>query len=128
MLAIAFQYGVNLCKEIGKSPLYIGTWYYRNPWVADRIDDKIINLRAGDLILFPDRKRPVVHSAVIQSIDLQQGQIIYVQCTDWVFDRKQRGPHVSEINFDPYFSEMRLSGTSLVWMQKVGPDFDLRSS
>lgn len=125
---IASHYGVNLQEEIAKEfnrdpkSLVIGTWYYR--FHGQRVDDKIINLRAGDIILFPDRKRPVVHSAVIQSIDFLNGKIRYVQCTDWVFDRSQRGPHESEIIFDPDFPEKSLKDPSLNWTKRLGADFE----
>jgi hypothetical protein len=129
--AIALQHGVDLYEELGKEwgikpenvPLNIGTWYY-NHWNTERVDDKIINLRPGDLILFPDRRRPVVHSAVIQSIDFQKGRVRYVQCTDWVFNREERGPHDSEIVFYPSFSEKSLSDSFLIWTQKLGPVFE----
>lgn len=129
--AIALQYGVDLYEEIGKklgvkpehAPLYIGTWYY-NHWNTEGVEDKIINLRPGDLILFPDWRRPVVHSTVIQSIDFRKGRVRYVQCTDWVFDRVERGPHNSKIIFDLSFPEKSLSDPSLIWTQRLGPTFE----
>ncbi len=128
---IALQYGIDLCEEIAKEwrvkskdvPSWIGTWYY-NRWNTERVDDKIINLRPGDLILFPDRRRPVVHSAVIRSIDLPRGSVRYVQCTDWVFNREERGPHASAVFFDRLFPEKSLSDPSLIWVQKLGPVFE----
>lgn len=130
--AIALHHGVDPCEEIGqewgvrpeKVPLYIGTWFYHNHRYAERVDDKIINLRPGDLILFPARQWEYSHSAVIQSIDLERGRVRYVQCTDWVFNREERGPHDSEIIFDPAFPQMSLSDPSLVWTQRVGPVFE----
>lgn len=130
---IARQHGVDLCEEIGKKwgrkpekiPLSIGTWYYNPKYgYAERVDDQIINLRPGDLILFPARRWENSHSAVIQSIDFKRGRVRYVQCTDWVFNREERGPHASEIIFDPAFPQMSLSDPFLVWTQRVGPVFE----
>lgn len=130
---IGLEYGVDLCEEIGKRwrvppervPLYIGTWYY-NPKCGntERVDDKIINLRAGDLILFPARRWENSHSAVICSINLKAGAVRYVQDTDWVFDRKERGPHASAVYFDPSQPEKSLSDPSLTWTQELGPVFE----
>lgn len=131
---LAFEHGVDLCEEIAKKwgvkdpkniPLSIGTWYY-NPKYGntERVDDKILNLRAGDLILFPARRWEDSHSAVICSINLKSGVIRYVQDTDWVFDRKERGPHASAVYFDPSQPEKSLSDPFLTWTQELGPVFE----
>lgn len=119
---LAFQYDVDLCQELGLRPVYIGTWIY-NYWNTEEVDDRIINLRPGDVILFHCWNRPVCHSLVIGSIDFSKGEVTYYQCTDWVLHREERGPHLSKIFFDPAFPEKRLSDPEVVWEQKLGEIF-----
>lgn len=119
---IGFQYGVDLRREIEKESPYIGTWVY-NPWNTEEVSDRIVDLRAGDVIVVHCFNRPNCHSLIIGNIDYSQGIITYYQCTDWVADRGERGPHRSKIFFDPTHPEMRLSDPEVKWEQRVGETF-----
>jgi len=117
------QYGLDLVKLTRTTdPIYIGTWIY-NYWNIDEVNDRIINLRPGDVIQFHCWDQAFCHSAVIGKIDFTRGEITYYQCTDWVADRKERGPHESEIYFDPAFPERRLSDPRVIWEQRLGETF-----
>ncbi|MCG2685830.1 hypothetical protein L6258_00480 [Candidatus Parcubacteria bacterium] len=119
---IAHQYGINLYRAIGIGPLYIGNWIY-HPGNVDVVDDRIINLRPGDVVLFHCWNRPNCHSLVLGEIDFAKGEITYYQCTDWVADRSQRGPHRAKIFFDPAFPNRRLTDPEVVWEKEVGEAF-----
>jgi len=129
---IAQRYGIDLCQEIGNDlgidpedvPPQIGTDYYNDQKYAEVVDDRICNLRPGDIILFPSRKRDASHSAVILSINFRSGKITYVQNTDWVKDRNLRGPHYSEILFDTTNLDKTLYDSSSVWTHEFGAAFE----
>jgi hypothetical protein len=91
-----------------------------------RVEDRIENLRPGDIILFrgrvPGRGIGFRHSAVIQSVDFESGLIRYLQCTDWATP-EQRGVHDSWIRFDPAHPNTGLSDPSLEWLQTIEPTF-----
>jgi hypothetical protein len=134
--AVAGALGQNLEKKaaaaLGVAPgqirRIVGLWFF-NPEssYASAVDDRIENLRPGDVILFrgrvPGRGIRFRHSAVIRSIDFESGLITYLQCTDWATP-KQRGVHESRIRFDPSRPGARLSDPSLEWLQSIEPAFD----
>jgi hypothetical protein len=102
----------------------VGLWFYDpangyTEMVADRIED----LRPADLILFRGSDGSLKHSAVIQSIDLENGIIRYLQSTDWAIE-EERGVHLSIIRFDPSRPRVGLSHYSVRWLQQVRPPFD----
>ncbi len=129
--AIAERYGVELneiyAKPLGvephEVPFYVGLSFFdpESPHVVE-VDDKIANLRPGDIIMFRGRGNRLIHSAVIQSINFHSGTITYYQSTDWA-PLEQRGVHRSTIEFDPNRAEVRLAHEDLVWCKQVYPAF-----
>lgn len=108
---------MEFCPEM--VPQSIGTWFYNpNGYNAEGVDDKIKNLRPGDIILFRGRQGIFRHSAVIQSIEFETGRIRYYQCTDWA-PRSERGVHESFIHFYPSNLEISLKDKSVEWTQEV---------
>ena len=87
------------------------------------VEDRIVNLRPGDLILFRGSDGKLKHSAIIQSIDLEQGSIRYLQSTDWA-PEAERGVHDSTIHFDPERADRSLRHYSVRWLQQVRPPFE----
>ncbi len=129
--SIARSLGADLNQIIGsclgasaeKVPLILGLWYYDPPnGYADTVEDRIINLRPGDIFLFRGHGGKFRHSAVIQSIDLDQGVIRYIQDTDWA-PQPERGVHESFIYFDPGNPDVSLGDPSVRWTQRVLPTF-----
>jgi hypothetical protein len=106
----------------------VGLWFF-NPESSFSIavEDRIENLRPGDIILFrgrvPGRGIRFRHSAVISSVDFESGLIQYLQCTDWATP-DQRGVHDSWIRFDPGRPGISLGDPSLQWLQTIQPTFD----
>ncbi|MBN1685115.1 MAG: peptidoglycan endopeptidase, partial [Spirochaetales bacterium] len=102
---------------------YVGTSLFDTESVEFiQVEDKISNLRPGDVMLFRDKDGTMAHSAVIQSVDLPAGVIRYVQCTDEApYD--ERGVHDSSIRFDPTRTELSLKDKSLEWSQFRFPPF-----
>jgi hypothetical protein len=105
----------------------IGLWFFDpESSYSDTVEDRIVNLRPGDIILFrgriPGRGIYFRHSAVICSVDFESGLIRYLQCTDWATP-EQRGVHDSWIRFDPANPQVSLSGPSLEWLQTIQPTF-----
>lgn len=96
--------------------------YYSRPDLWERIDDRILNLRPGDIFLFMGREGRFRHSAVIQSIDWVKGEICYIQCTDWALQH-QRGVHKSYIYFNPDTPFIRISDQTVEWTQRIEPTF-----
>jgi cell wall-associated NlpC family hydrolase len=117
-----------LGTDADRIPRTLGLWFF-NPEssFSVTVDDRIENLRPGDIILFrgrvPGRGIGFRHSAVIRSIDFESGLIRYLQCTDWA-TLKQRGVHESRIRFDPADPRVSLSDPSLEWLQTIEPAFD----
>jgi hypothetical protein len=105
------------------SPLYIGSWFFdprnRN---LEKIDDRIRNLRPGDVFLFRGDDGSTAHTAVVQSVDLAGGSIRYLQSTD-VADQDDRGVHESLITFDPARTDASLKDPSVVWHQRRSAPF-----
>jgi len=102
---------------------YIGTAFFNSrssQLIA--VNDEIRNLRPADVILFRDIEGTVVHSAIIQSINLTRGVIRYLQCTN-VAPQDERGAHESFIYFDPANPAISLKDPSLRWTQRRSPPF-----
>jgi hypothetical protein len=128
-VAAAYQADLNalLAAESGlpesQPTRSLGLRFYRpEAGHAERVEDRIENLRPGDVILFRGRSLSFRHSAVIQSADPAGGVIRYLQCTDWA-PRAERGVHESFITFDPDYPERRLGAESCVWTQSLAPAF-----
>ena len=103
----------------GNSPSrYAGTAFYnsKSPQIIP-VDDRIALLRPGDILLFRGYDGEMSHSALIQSIDPQNGVIRYLQCTDEA-PLAERGVHESFIYFDPADPRITLGDPSLNWTQK----------
>jgi cell wall-associated NlpC family hydrolase len=102
---------------------FVGTWYFdsKRPEL-EQVQDSIKNLRSGDIILFRGSDGRAVHSAIIQSVDLQNGRIRYLQSTDEA-PLEERGVHESFIEFDPAKPGTSLKDPSLRWTQKRYPPF-----
>jgi hypothetical protein len=64
----------------------------------------------------------MVHSAIIQSVDMRKGIVRYLQSTDEA-PLNERGVHESLIYFDSAHPETALSDPSLVWSQNRYPPF-----
>jgi hypothetical protein len=101
----------------GDPSYYAGTWFYnsRSSQISP-VKDEIRALRPGDLMLFRGPKGDMVHSAIIQSVDLAGGLIRYLQSTDEA-PLDERGVHESFIRFDPARPRLSLQDPSLVWTQ-----------
>ena len=129
--SLARSLGADLDRIVGRAlrtpvemvPQVMGLWYFDpSNGHAEIVDDIILNLRPGDIFLFRGRNGEFRHSAVIQSIDLDNGIIRYVQCTDWA-PQPERGVHESLIFFDPSNPEVSLRDPSVFWAQRVFPTF-----
>ncbi|MCL2800576.1 MAG: peptidoglycan endopeptidase [Treponema sp.] len=102
---------------------FIGTAFFNSSsQQIISVNDEIRNLRPADVILFRDIGGTVVHSAIIQSIDLTRGVIRYLQCTN-VSPQDERGAHDSFIYFDPQNPNISLKDPNLVWSQRRSPPF-----
>lgn len=121
--------GVDADREYGRAwgvaparaAQYAGLSLYdpRNGY-TEAASERIEDLRPGDLILFRGSDGFFKHSAMVQSIDLEQGTLRYVQATDWA-PEDERGVHDSIIRFDNPKATLR--DPSLKWMQQVRPPF-----
>jgi len=119
--------GVDLGKALtralgvprGANPsIYAGTSFYNSKSrELISVDDEIRNLRPADIILFRAQDGAMAHSAIIQSIDFENGVIRYLQNTDEA-PQKDRGVHQSFIHFDTKEPGLPLSDPSLVWTQE----------
>jgi hypothetical protein len=97
---------------------YAGTAFYNSKSSQIiPVDDKIALLRPGDILLFRGYDGEMSHSAVIQSVDLRNGVIRYLQCTDEA-PLAERGVHESFIYFNPRDPQISLGDPSLNWTQK----------
>ena len=118
--AVARACGADLDLRPAES---LGLWFYDpGAGYTEQVDDRIVNLRPGDIVLFRGRTLTFRHSAVIQSVDPAGGVIRYLQCTDWA-PREERGVHESFIYFDPDRPQSRLSDDACVWTQELSPAF-----
>lgn len=113
---------IKLGRALGVSPenvhFNIGSWFYYPPKcrLVESVEDKISNLRPGDVIHF--RGRTGAHSVIIQSIDLGNRTIRYLQCTDWA-KPEERGVHESFIYFDSPNQHLK----DARWTQELHPTF-----
>jgi hypothetical protein len=102
---------------------YAGTWFFNsNSREIITVDDTVSNLKPADVLLFRGEDGTMVHSAIIQSVDLKKGEIRYLQCTDEA-PLEQRGVHESYLYFDPSNQHIRLSGGDITWSQERFPPF-----
>jgi len=103
----------------GKDPsFYVGTQFFdSNSHQLIQVDDHLHNLRPGDVMLFRSQDGRAGHSAIIQSVDLTNGVIRYLQSTDEA-PQDERGVHDSYVYFDPADSDARLSDPELEWSQQ----------
>ncbi len=133
--AIAAAFGLDLDRKAAADlgtgaeqlPGIIGLWFFDpESSFSETVDDRIDNLRPGDVILFrgrvPGRGIWFRHSAVIQSVDFDRGLIRYLQCTDWATP-EERGVHDSWVRFDPADPKISLGDPSLEWSQTIQPTF-----
>jgi len=97
---------------------YVGTSFFnsKSPQIVP-VQDKIINLRPADIILFRGANGDMAHSAIIQSINFKTGVIRYLQSTDEA-PLFERGVHESFIYFDPAKPDVSLSNARLRWTQQ----------
>jgi hypothetical protein len=102
----------------GDPSWYVGTAFFnsKSSQIAP-VKDEIRSLRPADIILFRGRDGNMAHSAVIQSVDFEQGVIRYLQCTDEA-PLRERGVHESFIYFDPAKPRASLGDPGLNWTQK----------
>ncbi|MDR2184209.1 MAG: peptidoglycan endopeptidase [Treponema sp.] len=128
---IARTGGVDLGRALGRFPdlprgsdpaRYAGTWFFgSNHAGLEAVPDRISGLRPADILLFRGSGGAVVHSAVIQSVDLSSGLIRYLQSTDEA-PQDERGVHDSFIHFDPRRDKTLMDG-GLIWTQSRCPPF-----
>jgi hypothetical protein len=107
----------------GDAARYAGTSFF-NSQSAEilPVDDTLGNLKPLDVMLFRGEDGSMVHSALIQSVDLEAGVIRYLQCTDEA-PLDERGVHDSYIRFDPAHPERRLGDERILWTQARYPPF-----
>ncbi|GMO59254.1 MAG: hypothetical protein Ta2G_19150 [Termitinemataceae bacterium] len=124
---IAEQRGINLGQALrrslgmpsgGTAANFAGTSFYNSPSSEIiAVDDKIKNLRSGDIMLFRWTDGTMAHSAIIQSVNFSSGVIRYLQDTDEA-PQEERGVHDSYIYFNPKKTNLSLQDESLQWSQK----------
>ena len=108
---------------LGHNPGFSSLWYFTPAsGFSETVGDRIIDLRPGDIFIFFGHEGTFRHSAVIQSIDWDEGVIRYLQDTDWA-PRDQRGVHESTILFDTRRPQSRLGDPSVRWNQVILPAF-----
>jgi len=101
----------------------VGLWFYDpNSGYTEAVEDRVENLRPGDVLLFRGRDGSFKHSAVIQSVDLEHGLLRYAQSTDWA-PEEERGVHLSVARFDPSRPGVSLGHYTVRWLQQVRPPF-----
>ncbi|GHV77457.1 hypothetical protein AGMMS49942_22780 [Spirochaetia bacterium] len=107
----------------GDTAYWVGTWFFasRSREII-AVKDEIRSLRPADVLLFRGVNGSMVHSAVIQSVDLKAGLIRYLQSTDEA-PLAERGVHESLIYFNPARPATSLSDPTLVWSQSRYPPF-----
>jgi hypothetical protein len=131
--SVAASVGIDLERKLGysatapktgRSTQNIGSWFFdpRNR-ALETVKDEVRNLRPGDVILFRAEDGSTLHTAVIQSVELEKGRIRYLQSTDEA-PRPERGVHESLILFDPARPELSLKDPSLTWLQTRAPTFE----
>jgi hypothetical protein len=124
--SIARHRGLDLGRALGRAlgaprgadpSYYAGTWFFgsRSSQIIP-VEDRIANLRPGDILLFRSADGIIAHSAIIQSVDFSRGVIRYLQSTDEA-PLAERGVHDSFIHFDPAAPRTSLKDASLRWTQ-----------
>jgi len=107
-----------------KSSLFVGTVLFDpRSGRTRRIADEIDKLLPGDILLFRGEDGSFIHSCVVQSIDLANGRLRYLQSTDEC-PRDERGVHDSLLLFDPSKPGTSLKDPSLRWLQFRGAAFE----
>jgi hypothetical protein len=108
----------------GRDPSwYVGTKFFNSSGrELITVKDEIRNLKPADVLLFRGEDGSMVHSAVIQSVNLSTGVIRYLQSTDEA-PLAERGIHESFITFDPDHPELSLADPSISWNQARYPPF-----
>jgi hypothetical protein len=102
---------------------YVGTKFFNsNSREIITVEDKISNLKPADVLLFRGEDGSMVHSAIIQNVNLAAGEIRYLQSTDEA-PLTERGCHESFIRFDPARATVSLSDPSVEWTQNRYPPF-----
>lgn len=102
----------------GDPSFFAGTAFYNSKSAEiEPVIDVIRNLRPADIILFRAKDGEMAHSAIIQSIDRDNGVIRYLQETDEA-PQDERGAHESFIYFNPHKQNVSLKDESLTWSQK----------
>jgi hypothetical protein len=103
--------------------LYVGAQYFDPKGGRTReISDRVELMLPGDIILFRGEDGTIIHSAIVQSIDLGAGRLRYLQSTD-ESPPEERGVHESFILFDPGASGASLRDENIHWTQKRGATF-----
>jgi cell wall-associated NlpC family hydrolase len=124
--SVARHRGLDLGRALGRAlgaprgidpSYYAGTWFYgsRSSQIIP-VEDRIANLRPGDILLFRSADGDIAHSAIIQSVDFSRGVIRYLQSTDEA-PLTERGVHDSAIHFDPAAPRTSLKDGALRWTQ-----------
>jgi cell wall-associated NlpC family hydrolase len=103
--------------------LFVGAQYFdpRNGRTRE-ITDRLDLMLPGDILLFRGEDGSIIHSAMVQSVDLKAGRLRYLQSTD-ESPEEERGVHDSLILFDPGDSGASLKDPALHWSQKRGATF-----
>jgi hypothetical protein len=102
---------------------YAGTNFYNSKSSQIvTVEDRISHLRPGDILLYRSEDGGMAHSAIIQSVNLKDGVVRYLQCTDEA-PLRERGVHESYIYFNPSKAGASLRDPSLVWTQARYPPF-----
>jgi hypothetical protein len=126
----ASQAGLSLSEEFKRilgapsgdaAAYYVGTSFYNSSSRSlETVEPLVKNLRPGDILLFPGADGTMIHSAIIQSLDLGAKTIRYYQSTDEA-PSEERGVHESLIYFTS--PEQSLLDPRLNWTQKREPPF-----
>jgi hypothetical protein len=104
--------------------LYVSAQYFDPKGGRTReIYDRVELMLPGDIILFRGEDGTIIHSAIVQSIDLAAGRLRYLQSTD-ESPQGERGVHESFILFDPGPSGASLKDEGIRWTQRRGATFE----
>ncbi|MDR3337926.1 MAG: peptidoglycan endopeptidase [Treponema sp.] len=102
---------------------YVGTGFFNSKSrEIVTVEDRIGNLKPADVLLFRGEDGSMVHSAIIQSVNVNAGEIRYLQSTDEA-PLAERGCHESYIRFDPMNPGVSLRDPSVQWTQNRYPPF-----
>jgi hypothetical protein len=121
--------GATLRRALGAqtstvASFYAGTKFYNSKSTElTSVDDKIKNLKPAEILLFRAKDGEMSHSAIIQSVDFENGIIRYIQNTDEA-PLAQRGPHESFIYFEVSNTDVSLKDEAVRWTQKRRSPFE----